>query len=106
MVDRVFISYTRRDSGTAERLVDALRSVGLSVWLGRESLAAGTLIIEEVSKAVQSADAVLVLVTEDSLASAWVQREIEFAAFCETGGQSAGRAERVRADVARRRGGT
>ena len=80
MVDRVFISYAQRDSGIAERLVDALQSVGLSVWLDRESLAPGTLITEEISQAIQSADAVLVLVTENSLASAWVQREIELAA--------------------------
>jgi hypothetical protein len=80
VVDRVFISYAHRDSGIVERLVDALQSVGLSVRLDSESLVAGTRIIDEISQAVESADAVLVLVTEDSLASPWVRREIEFAA--------------------------
>jgi hypothetical protein len=79
-VARIFISYAQRDRGIVKRLADALQSAGLSVWLDESSILPGSELPDAILQEVRSADAVLVVVTEASLASAWVQRETEWAA--------------------------
>ena len=71
---RVFLSYARDDAELAKQLAGLIGEAGHQVWWDRE-IQGGTHFSSEIDKALQDADAVLVLWTEASVKSAWVQDE-------------------------------
>src|SRR5690348_8224744 len=71
---RVFLSYARDDAGLAKELAGLIGRSGHQVWWDRE-IQGGSHFSSEIDKALQDADAVLVLWTEASIKSAWVQDE-------------------------------
>jgi adenylate cyclase len=71
---RVFLSYARDDAGLAKQLAGLIGEAGHQVWWDRE-IQGGTRFASEIDKALQEADAVVVLWTEVSINSAWVQDE-------------------------------
>jgi adenylate cyclase len=71
---RVFLSYARDDAELAKQLASLIGDAGHQVWWDRE-IQGGTHFSSEIDKALQDADAVLVLWTESSVKSAWVQDE-------------------------------
>jgi len=71
---RVFLSYARDDAELAKQLAGLIGDAGHQVWWDRE-IQGGTHFSSEIDKALQNADAVLVLWTEASVKSAWVQDE-------------------------------
>jgi hypothetical protein len=73
----VFISYARKDETYAAKLRDALVRAGLHVWEQRD-VSPGDNWARATGKALDEADAVVVLLSPDSMASDWVRREIEF----------------------------
>jgi hypothetical protein len=75
----VFLSYSRKDSEIMRRIYDDLRSEGLNVWMDDE-LKAGTPEWErDIENAIKNTGTVVVVLSPDSKASDWVQREITFA---------------------------
>jgi len=73
----VFISYARKDEAYAAKLRDGLVGAGLHVWEQRD-VSPGDNWARATGKALDEADAVVVLLSPDSMASDWVRREIEF----------------------------
>jgi adenylate cyclase len=71
---RVFLSYARDDAGLAKQLASLIGDAGHHVWWDRE-IQGGSHFSIEIDKALQDADAVLVLWTPASIKSAWVQDE-------------------------------
>ena len=71
---RIFLSYARVDADSAKRLADALTQAGHDVWWDRE-IHAGSRFTSEIDKALREAQAIVVLWTENSVESAWVQDE-------------------------------
>jgi len=71
---RVFLSYARDDVELAKQLAELIGQCGHSVWWDRE-IQGGSHFSDEIDKALQDADAVLVLWTETSVKSSWVQDE-------------------------------
>jgi adenylate cyclase len=71
---RVFLSYARDDTELAKQLAGLIGKAGHQVWWDRE-IQGGTHFSSEIDKALRDADAVLVLWTETSINSAWVQDE-------------------------------
>lgn len=71
---RVFLSYARDDVGLAKQLAGLIGEAGHQVWWDRE-IHGGSHFSNEIDKALQDAEAVLVLWTEASVKSAWVQDE-------------------------------
>jgi adenylate cyclase len=71
---RVFLSYARDDAGLAKQLAGLIGDAGHQVWWDRE-IHGGSHFSNEIDKALQDAEAVLVLWTEASIKSAWVQDE-------------------------------
>jgi adenylate cyclase len=71
---RVFLSYARDDAGLAKQLASLIDEAGHQVWWDRE-IHGGSHFSNEIDKALQDAEAVLVLWTEVSIKSAWVQDE-------------------------------
>ncbi len=71
---RLFLSYARTDVDRARQLAGLLGDSGHDVWWDRE-LHGGSRFATEIDKALQEAEAVVVLWSKSSLDSAWVQDE-------------------------------
>lgn len=76
---RVFISYARRDSAFADMIERVLSSSGLTTWMDRQRLAGGADWPVGLREAIEACDALLVILSPHSLASAAVQREYQYA---------------------------
>ena len=76
----IFISYSRVDSKAQQRLADALRKRGLSVWVDNEKLTPGNPAWErEIEKAILACSAVIAILSPEAKRSEWVRREVSFA---------------------------
>ena len=71
----VFISYSSKQMERAHALRDSLVSEGFSVWIAPEGIPAGSNYLNEIPCAISNARAVVLMLTEESMASPWVQRE-------------------------------
>ena len=71
---RIFLSYARADVDCARKLAGLVARAGHDVWWDRE-LHGGSRFTNEIDKALRDAEAVVVLWSESSLESAWVQDE-------------------------------
>ena len=71
---RIFLSYARADVDCAKKLADFVARAGHDVWWDRE-LHGGSRFTAEIDKALNDAEAVVVLWSQSSLESAWVQDE-------------------------------
>ena len=70
----VFISYSREDRDVVESLSDMLSEFGYSVWWDRE-ITAGESVDDRITAALEAAIAVIVLWSNSSMTSTWVQWE-------------------------------
>ena len=73
-MSRVFLSYAREDVDAAKSLAEAISDAGHDVWWDRH-LHGGSRFAAEIDKALKDAEAVVVLWSETSVESAWVQDE-------------------------------
>lgn len=71
---KIFLSYDREDLATARKLAAALEQLGHSVWWDRH-IKGGTQYADEIEKALDAAEAIVVLWSKHSIASAWVKDE-------------------------------
>ena len=71
---RIFLSYARADVDCAKKLAELIGRAGHDVWWDRE-LHGGSRFTSEIDKALRDAEAVVVLWSDASLESAWVQDE-------------------------------
>jgi len=73
---RVFISYSSRQTAQAMEIAELLRGSGISCWMAPGSIPAGSSYQEAIPVAIGRADVVLMLLTPDAEKSRWVQKEI------------------------------
>jgi adenylate cyclase len=73
-LSRVFLSYAREDVDCAKSLAEAIAGAGHEVWWDRH-LHGGSRFVAEIDRALKDAEAVVVLWSESSVESAWVQDE-------------------------------
>lgn len=73
---RVFISYSRRDTAVADRLVSALEEAGFVVAIDRRDLPYGEEWQQELAHFIRASDTVVWLVSSASLASRWCHWEL------------------------------
>ena len=73
-MSRVFLSYAREDVEAAKRLADVIAHAGHEVWWDRH-IQGGSRFTNEIDRALKEAEAVVVLWSETSVQSAWVQDE-------------------------------
>jgi len=78
---RVFLSYAREDEATAHLLAYILGQHNIECLIDR-ALKAGTKFDAALQEMIRVADAVLVLLTESSISSTWVNQEVGFAVAC------------------------
>jgi hypothetical protein len=76
---RVFLSYAQRDDKLAQALRAALEKGGFQVWDPAARLTPGDNWALEQGKALDDAEAMVVLLSPAALASDYVQREIDYA---------------------------
>jgi hypothetical protein len=72
----VFISYARGDELAARELRANLRDMEVTGWMDESDIATGDAISEKIRESLKRASAVIVIVSERSLKSPWVQFEL------------------------------
>jgi hypothetical protein len=71
-----FISYSTRDEEFARRLYSRMRDEKLRVWFAPEDVKGGQKLYEQIERAIQLHDRLLIVLSERSLQSKWVMTEI------------------------------
>jgi uncharacterized protein YjbI with pentapeptide repeats len=74
-----FISYSSKNQDFAERLHADLQARGVRTWFDRENLKIGAKTRPAINEAIRVHDKLMLVLTEDSLASDWVEGEVEAA---------------------------
>src|SRR5512140_1435047 len=77
---KLFVSYSRRDSVTARKLIEAFRSIQQDVWVDWESIPPTVDWLEQIFRGIEAADAFIFLISPDSIASEVCKVEIGRAA--------------------------
>ncbi len=85
---RVFLSYSHDDASAARLLEEALKKNGVEVHIDREAMSAGEGIRSFIERSIQRTDATVCVVSNRSLASAWVALETIDAFHAERTGRS------------------
>lgn len=75
----VFISYSRRDKAFAQQVVTALTDQHYDVWVDFEDIPFATDWWEEICAGIESADAVIFIISPDSLESDYCRLEVNHA---------------------------
>jgi hypothetical protein len=71
-----FISYSTKDEEFAKRLHSRLRDAKVRVWFAPEDIKGGVKLHEQIERAIQIHDRLLIVLSENSLQSEWVMTEI------------------------------
>lgn len=74
-----FISYSNKDQSFVERLYADLQNIGVRCWYAPEDLKIGEEIRFGIDKSIHLHDKVLLVLSETSVKSQWVQQEVETA---------------------------
>ena len=78
-----FISYSGKDQKFAERLHADLQANGVRCWYAPEDLKTGDRFRSRIDGAIRDHDKLLLILSKNSIASDWVQTEIEKALHLE-----------------------
>jgi uncharacterized protein YjbI with pentapeptide repeats len=71
-----FISYTGKNEDFARRLHSRMREAELRVWFAPEDIQGGDKIYDQIDRAIQVHDRLLLVLSEHSMQSKWVETEI------------------------------
>ena len=72
-----FISYSSRDQDFASRLYADLQNKGVRCWFAPEDLKIGDRIRDRIDESIRLRDKLLLILSEHSIASDWVEHEVE-----------------------------
>jgi len=78
---KVFVSYSRKDSVVARKLIDALSFIEQDVWVDWEDIPPAADWLEQIFRGIESADAFIFLISPDSIASEVCNVEVRHAAL-------------------------
>ena len=74
-----FISYSSKDQDAADRLHADLQSKGIRCWFAPEDMKIGDRIRQRIDEAIRLYDKLLLILSEHSMDSDWVEKEVETA---------------------------
>jgi hypothetical protein len=74
-----FICHSHKDQEFAEKLAARLRTQGIRVWFSPEDILPGQKIYDQVKRAINSFDKLLIVLSTESMRSEWVKTEIRTA---------------------------
>lgn len=83
----VFISHSSKDSTFANRISRDIKDIGLHVWKAPESILPGEGWVEAIQRGLQRSSFVILIVSPLSVASKWVNLEVELAIQLEREGK-------------------
>jgi TIR domain len=72
-----FISYSSRDQDFAERLHADLQNKGVRCWFAPHDMKIGAKILDTIDEAIRLRDKVLLIFSEHSIKSDWVEDEVK-----------------------------
>ena len=72
----VFISYSHKDEAFTKRLHDTLQSKGVRCWYAPKDIQGGRKIHEQIDKAIRVHDKLLLVLSDHSMNSEWVETEL------------------------------
>lgn len=78
-VFKVFLSHSMHDGLHVEQVQQQLEALGMKVWLAEHDPRPGTSILAKIEAALRDCDAVVFLITTNSIDSTYVQQEIGLA---------------------------
>ena len=79
---RIFLSHSGRDSSWVKWIRFHAINIGIEVYLYEYDSQPGSILAEKIKNAIQNSDALVVLLTQNSLISTYVHQEIGFAEAC------------------------
>jgi hypothetical protein len=74
-----FISYSSKDQEFAERLHDDLQAKGVRIWFAPHDMKIGARIRPTIDESIRVYDKLLLVLSENSVGSQWVEQEVETA---------------------------
>lgn len=77
---KLFVSYSRRDSVAARKLIEAFKSIEQDVWVDWESIPPAVDWLEQIFRGIEESDAFIFMISPDSIASEVCKVEINRAA--------------------------
>ncbi|WP_447768059.1 TIR domain-containing protein [Pseudomonas kilonensis] len=80
---RIFVSYSHQDKPMVDAIVNRLKFAGHEIWIDHLKLKPGDNISRKIEEGIETSDAVLVVVSANSLSSKWVQQEFSSLALSE-----------------------
>lgn len=75
----LFISHSSKDKFFVRNLADRLVKSDLKVWIDEAEIKIGDSLIQKISEGVQDSDFLIVVLSQNSVASNWVQKELQLA---------------------------
>lgn len=83
----IFLSHTHADKPFVRRLAEDLHKAGAKVWLDEAEINIGDSLIEKIRQAIDTMEYVAVVLSPESVASAWVKHEVDIAMHQELEGR-------------------
>lgn len=87
MVTSIFLSHNTADKDFVRRLASDLDSQGIKCWLDEAEIKAGESLIEKIREGIDSFEYVAAILSPNSIASLWVQKELDVAMNLEISGR-------------------
>ncbi len=78
-MNHVFLSHSSKDHEKTQTLYDELLKLGFRVWLDEVAMEPGDSLIEKIGSAIRSSMNLAVLLSENSVNSEWVKKEVSVA---------------------------
>lgn len=75
----VFVSYSSKDLEIVNYIVSKLQNMNIAYWKAPEMIPAGSSYAKEIPKAIQNCQIVLLILSDSSQESIWVEKEIDSA---------------------------
>ena len=79
LAEQIFFSYSRKDVTLALRLAEDLRNAGINIWIDQIDIPPGAPWDEEIQKALEQSDCLLLILSKTSVASDNVLNEVNYA---------------------------
>ena len=76
---RVFICHSHADKGFVHRLAHELNKYGIFCWIDEAEISVGDSLIEKIREGIDTSDFVIVCLSEISINSEWVKKELDVA---------------------------
>ncbi|WP_421794651.1 toll/interleukin-1 receptor domain-containing protein [Haliscomenobacter sp.] len=73
---KLFLSYSRKDTDLAEYLKIALKESGYEVFFDKEEILIGEDFAQKIQKSIQKTDALIFILSKNSIQSQWCQAEV------------------------------